>query len=63
MAFKHQTQSYRTRKGRRFVCWCDCCEGDTRAAAKAVVATLKAQGRPAFYESHPDGYARVFVAA
>lgn len=66
MAYKHQTQSYRTRQGIRYVCWQDVCEGeggDLKATAKKVVAELKAQGRHAFYETHKDGYARVFVDA
>ena len=62
MPFKHQTQSYRTKNGTRFTCWQDCCENDTSAQAKAVVAELRAQGRNAFAEKQ-DGFHRVFVEA
>jgi len=61
MPVKHQSQSYRNKNGKRFICWGDFCDADTKAAAKAEVSKLKAGGKAAFYESHPEGYARVFV--
>ena len=61
MPIKHQAASYRNRNGKRFTCWQDCCEGDTKAHAAELVKGLKAQGLDAFYEKHPEGYCRVFV--
>lgn len=61
MPIKHQTESYRTRGGIRFMNEGDICEGDVRAAAKAQVKAFRAAGRKAFYEVHPEGYARVFA--
>lgn len=57
MPYKHQTASYRTRRGQRFVC-----DGDVpeRYEALARVAELRDEGFKAFFETH-DGYARVFV--
>jgi hypothetical protein len=67
MAIKHQQESYRTRKGVRFQCWEDC-HGtiggkSAKQEAKEVVALIRSEGIQAFYESHPDGYARVFKQA
>lgn len=61
MPFKHQTDSYRVVKGERFVCWSDIDCDDVRAAAKAEVAALRAQGVRTFVQHHPSGYSRVFI--
>lgn len=61
MPFKHQSDSYRHRKGVRYLCHEDVCEEPVVERAKQCVAAIRAQGIRAFYESHPDGYARVFV--
>jgi hypothetical protein len=50
MTFKHQTESYRNRDGKKFVCEGDIMDeaaGDLRAQAKAQVKALKATGRAA----------------
>lgn len=66
MPVKHQTASYRTRRGVRYVCdgdILDTAAGDLKSQARDRVAALRAQGRPAFYERHAGGaYYRVFVA-
>lgn len=61
MPFKHQAESFRTRNGKRFLNDGDICEGDVKAAAKARVQQLRAEGFEAFSEYHPDGYCRVFT--
>lgn len=65
MPFKHQTESYRTRNGKKFICEgdiLDTANGDLKAQAKSLVKALKAMGRDAFYEKQ-DGYYRVFGEA
>lgn len=65
MPFKHQTESYRNRNGKKFVCEGDIMDeaaGDLRDQAKAQVKALKATGRAAFFEKQ-DGYYRVFAEA
>lgn len=61
MPYKHQAQSYRIRDGVRFACDGDICEGDVRQTAKLRVQELRLSGKRAFFESHPEGYCRVFV--
>lgn len=66
MPFKHQTESYRTRNGKRFVCDGDILDatfGDLWVQAKARVNELHEQGKRAFYERQDGGWYRVFVAA
>lgn len=67
MPFKHQTESYRTRKGRRFVCFADIMDeslGDLREQATAMVNSFRAKGRAAFFEKQSGGaFYRIFVAA
>ena len=67
MPIKHQSESYRTRNGIRYVCdgdiW-DSASGDLREQAIARVSELRSEGRMAFYEKHAAGdYYRVFVQA
>lgn len=62
MPFKHQTESYRTRKGVRFECdgdILDTAQGDLRIQAENRVAVLKIEGWQAFFEKQGD-YFRVF---
>lgn len=62
MPIKHQGDSYRTRKGERYVCWEDVLEGDTRENARKSVLSMRAQGVRAFAEHNDDeGYSRVFI--
>ena len=66
MTFKHQSDSYRTRGGVVYKCYGDYAEGSRsaqREAARRIVAAIKDAGGKAFYESHPDGYVRVFYRA
>jgi hypothetical protein len=63
MAFKHQTNSYRTRDGIRYKCFedvCDTSKGDLRWQAQEMVRGFKDQRRKAFFQKG-DGYYRVFV--
>jgi cell division septation protein DedD len=66
MPFKHQEASYRTRKGRRYVCFTDVLAAEhatLRDTAKEIVAELRQAGRAAFFESQDAGaFYRVFVA-
>lgn len=62
MPIKHQSDSYRNRKGDRYVCWDDVIEGDLRANARKVVQNFRAKGVRAFAEHNDDeGYSSVFV--
>lgn len=64
MPVKHQGDSYRTRRGVRYTCWTDLLDesiGPLNGQAKELVRDLKASGRHAFYETHDDGYIRVFT--
>ena len=63
MAFKHQTDSYRTRKGIRYECDGDICDTtpNGRTIAWTRVTELRVGGRKAFFEKQ-DGFYRVFVA-
>lgn len=63
MPIKHQGDSYRTRAGHRYIGdgdILDTAKGDLRTQAKARVAELVSQRRPAFYEKTYGGF-RVFV--
>lgn len=62
MPIKHQSDSYRTRKGERYVCWEDVLEGDTHAGARATILKMRANCIRAFAE-HKDEecYSRVFI--
>lgn len=65
MPFKHQMQSYRTRKGVRFECDGDILDatfGDLLVQAKARVNELREAGMLAFYERQDGGWYRVFCA-
>lgn len=62
MPIKHQSASYRTHKGERYVCWEDVLEGDTRAGARNTVLKMRGNHVRAFVEHNDDeGYSRVFV--
>lgn len=62
MPIKHQSDSYRHRRGERYTCWTDCLEGDTRAEAKKIVHEARSVNVRAFAEHVKDeGYSRVFV--
>lgn len=65
-SIKHQTASYRTRRGKRFESFTDVCDrsgGDLRAQARALVAELRDAGRCAFIEKMDGGaFYRVFAA-
>jgi hypothetical protein len=65
MTFKHQTESYRTKNGKRFVCEGDVLDtnaGDLREQAQTMVKGFRAAGRAAFFEKHDGGnYYRVFA--
>lgn len=66
MAFKHQTESFRTRDGLRYECDGDICDaslGVLRLQARSRVQELRKQGRKAFAERHTDGFYRVFATA
>lgn len=66
MPFKHQTESYRTRDGIRYVNEGDILDeraGDLRVQAKAKAAELRAAGRPAFIERQDGDWYRVFAKA
>lgn len=64
MPTKHQSHSYRNRKGVRYVCWEDVLELHTasslKARAREVVNLLRNRGYKSFYEKQDD-YFRVFV--
>ena len=57
MPYKHQTESYRTRRGVRFECWGD---SFSRDSAHHEVRTLRGQGYGAFVERQ-NGFWRIFV--
>lgn len=65
MPIKHQSDSYRTRAGIKYICWRDVLDGvmsDLRTSARNDVASFRARGFKAFYEISPDkSYYRVFV--
>lgn len=63
---KHQSQSYRMKDGLMYRGYKDVCEpdeldGTLQDAARRLVTELKSQGMSAFYESHSEGYVRVFA--
>ena len=63
MPIKHQTESYRNRRGLRFECTEDLCDpskGDLRWQAQEMVRGFRDQGRKAFFEKQ-GGFYRVFV--
>ena len=62
MPVKHQGDSFRHRKGERYVCWADVLEADNRSAARTIVLDLRGKGVRAFAEHNDDeGYSRVFI--
>ncbi len=62
MPIKHQSDSYRNRKGERYVCWEDVLEGDIRAGARNAVLGMRSNHIRAFAEHNDDeGYSRVFI--
>lgn len=65
MAFKHQTNCYRTRQGIRYENDGDICDatfGALHIQAKARANELKEEGKKVFIERQPEGFYRVFVA-
>ena len=65
MPTKHQANCYRTRNGIRYENDGDICDpttGTLQCQAMNRVKELRAEGRKAFAERHPDGFYRVFVA-
>ena len=65
MPYKHQTESYRTRNGKRYEAagdLCDASAGDLREQARELVRTFQIGGRDAFYERQDGGaFYRVFA--
>lgn len=57
MPFKHQSDSFRTRKGERYVCWSDCPDRDE---ARQSVVEMRAKSVRVFAE-HEGDYSRVFI--
>jgi hypothetical protein len=65
MPFKHQTESYRTRKGIRYECDGDIineADGDLKRQAIMRVAALRKSGLRAFFARQDGGWYRVFRA-
>jgi len=61
MPYKHQLRSYRNRDGVRYVGYEDCTTADKLLTAIGFRNMLRAAGVRAFFESHKDGYIRVFA--
>ncbi len=62
MPIKHQSDSYRNRKGERYVCWEDVLEGDIRAGARNTVLEMRSNHVRAFAEHNGDeGYSGIFI--